>query len=63
MKSTLTACAVVFAAALSGCVVQPAVVRPVYPVGYGPPPGVVYVAPAYALPAPGYAWAYHPTYG
>lgn len=59
-------CAALAAAAftaLSGCVVQPAVVRPAYPAGYGPPPGVVYVAPTYAVPAPGYVWLYHPHYG
>lgn len=30
---------------------------------YAPPPGVVYVEPNYAMPAPGYAWRYHPRYG
>jgi hypothetical protein len=63
MKLTLTACAAACVVVLSGCVVQPAVVRPVYPVGYGPPSGVVYVAPAYPQPAIGYVWAYHPRYG
>ena len=63
---------------LSACVVAPPTVRPVI-VGpavvqqvYVAPPGVVYVAPVYAMPAPGYAWAYqgnrgwgwhHPSYG
>jgi cellobiose-specific phosphotransferase system component IIA len=35
---------------------------PVLPV-YTAPPGVVYVAPTYAIPAPGYAWAWHAHYG
>lgn len=30
---------------------------------YGPPPGVAYVAPAYAAPAPGYVWRFHRHYG
>lgn len=52
-----------------GCVVAPlpppmhrappVVVEP----AYVPPPGVVYVAPTYAMPGPGYAWRYHPRYG
>lgn len=63
MKLKTTALAVLCAAALGGCVVQPAVVRPAYTVGDGPPPGVVYVAPTYAMPAPGYVWLYHPSYG
>ncbi|MDI3381900.1 hypothetical protein ACFPPF_18780 [Xenophilus aerolatus] len=64
---------------LGGCVVAPpppppvhhrppppVVVEPAPPVvieRYAPPPGVVYVEPSYALPAPGYAWRYHPRYG
>ena len=62
------------AALMSGCVVAPLGVRPVaaYPGSgqpvyvqqeYGPPPGVVYVQPTYALPAPGYVWLYHPRFG
>jgi hypothetical protein len=35
---------------------------PTVPV-YVAPPGVTYVAPTYAVPAPGYVWAYHPHYG
>ncbi len=42
--------------ALSGCIVAPA------PVAVAPP-GVVYVAPTYAVPAPGYVWGYHARYG
>ena len=47
------------AVALGGCVVAP--VGP--PPGYGPPPGVAYIAPTYAVPGPGYVWAYHQNYG
>ena len=53
----------------SGCVVaplppravrvQPVLVEP----AYAPPPGVVYVQPTYALPAPGYVWRYHGNLG
>jgi hypothetical protein len=62
-RSTLTcvATAACAAALLSGCVVVPANGEPGY--GYGAPPGVVYVAPAYAAPGVGYAWQYHATYG
>ena len=50
--------------ALAGCVVAPVGVEP----GYGgrayvAPPGVVYVAPTYAVPGPGYAWQYHGRFG
>ena len=37
-------------------------VAPPVPV-YVAPPSVTYVAPTYALPGPGYVWAYHPRYG
>jgi hypothetical protein len=30
---------------------------------YVAPPGVTYVAPTYAVPGPGYVWAYHPRWG
>ena len=53
------------AATLGGCVVapmQPAYVAPMQP-AYGPPPGVAYVGPTYAIPGPGYVWAYHAHYG
>ena len=65
MKFPSIALAAALVASLSGCVVAPAVVRPVYPgpVVYEAPPGVIYVAPTYALPAPGYAWQYHGRYG
>ena len=43
----------------AGCVVAPARVAPVYE----PPAGVVYVAPTYASPGPGWRWAYHAQYG
>ena len=45
------------AVALGGCVVAP--VRP----AYGAPFGVAYVEPVYAIPGPGYIWAYHGVYG
>ncbi len=45
------------ASACSGCIVAP--VRPAYVA----PAGVVYVAPTYVSPGPGYVWAYHATYG
>ena len=68
--STLTCIAAVSATAvLGGCVVAPVAVRPaVYPAYGGPvvyeaPPGVVYIAPSYAIPGPGYAWQYHGRYG
>jgi hypothetical protein len=57
MKKLILSCSV--AGLLSGCVVAPA----------GPPPGVVvpagvvYVAPDYAAPAPGYVWVHHARYG
>jgi hypothetical protein len=53
--------AVVATAALSGCIV--AAPPPAYGVAYAPPPGVVYVAPTYAAPGPGWEWRYHATYG
>ena len=37
-------------------------VAPPVPV-YVAPAGVTYVAPTYAIPAPGYNWAYHPGMG
>jgi hypothetical protein len=49
--------AAMFVVGVGGCVVAgppPDVVVP---------PGVVYSAPSYPIPAPGYAWAYHPNYG
>jgi hypothetical protein len=49
--------AAVTAVALAGCVVAPA--RPLY----AAPPHVAYIAPSYAMPAPGYAWEYHARYG
>lgn len=54
--------------ALSGCVVAPVGMEPGYGgqghghgggPGYGAQPGVVYVAPTYAMPGPGYAWQFH----
>jgi hypothetical protein len=51
-------------AALSGCIVAPA--RPYYggnEGGYVAPAGVVYVAPTYVSPGPGWGWEYHARYG
>jgi hypothetical protein len=53
-------------ATLSGCIVAPA-----RGYGYGDggggyyqaPPGVVYVAPTYASPGPGWGWEYHAQFG
>lgn len=44
-------------AVLAGCVVAPPPGPP------HPPVGVAYIAPTYAIPAPGYQWRYHATYG
>ena len=68
MKLLTTACGLAFASLLTACVVQPPIVRPAYvaaPVAVydQPPPGVVYVAPNYALPASGFAWRYNARYG
>lgn len=49
-------------AALSGCIVVPAR-GPAPREAYVAPPGVVYVAPVYASPGPGWGWEYHATYG
>lgn len=49
-------------ASMSGCIVEPA--RPYYGSGeYVAPAGVVYVAPTYVSPGPGYVWEYHARYG
>jgi hypothetical protein len=63
MKNALAwAIAGVALATLSGCIVAPA--RPYYGgSGYVAPAGVVYVAPTYASPGPGWAWEYHAQYG
>ena len=63
MKIHTAACAAMFAAVLSGCVIAPPVVRPAYGPVYVSPPGVVYLAPTYAVPAPGYAWQYNTQFG
>ncbi|OYU98845.1 MAG: hypothetical protein CFE45_14990 [Burkholderiales bacterium PBB5] len=55
LRSTLAT--LVLTACLPGCVVVPAGHR------YDAPPGVVVVAPTYAIPAPGYAWRYHAQFG
>jgi len=63
MKNSLAiAIAGLALASLSGCIVAPA--RPAYyEGGYVAPAGVVYVAPEYAAPGPGYRWEYHAHYG
>ena len=71
MNRLLLFVAAVALAALGGCAVAPvpwsmaaAVEPPVYaPPVYAPPPGVVYVAPTYPMPAPGYSWQFHAQYG
>ncbi|MET0383818.1 MAG: hypothetical protein ABW032_10400 [Burkholderiaceae bacterium] len=51
------------AAAMSGCIVAPAPGYRDGPEAYQPPAGVVYVAPTYAAPGPGWGWRYHAQYG
>jgi hypothetical protein len=59
------------ATALGGCVVVPARHGGYVAAGgaydddgaYAAPAGVVYVAPTYAVPGPGFAWRYHPKFG
>ena len=74
MKIPALALTAVTVATLSGCVVAPVGVRPGYggPVygsavqvepEYVVPPGVVYIGPTYALPAPGYYWRHHARFG
>lgn len=41
-----------------GCIVVPP-----HHAGYATPPGVVYVAPTYVSPGPGWVWQYHGSYG
>ena len=62
MKSLIWAAGITIAITLSGCVITPARVA-VAPPEVMVPVGVVYVAPTYAVPAPGYVWAYHARYG
>ena len=57
MKVITFASVALLSLSLSACIVAP--VRPLY----AAPPGVVYVAPTYAIPAPGYVWAYHANFG
>ena len=57
MKALMLAPLLVVGAALSGCVVAP--VRPAVVA----PAGVVYVAPTYESPGPGWVWSYHATFG
>ena len=55
MKSNALIPVALLALALGGCAVTPA--------GVVVPAGVAYLGPTYAVPGPGYAWAYHPSYG
>jgi hypothetical protein len=57
MKIPTVLPALLLAAACGGCVVTP--VEPAYVA----PSGVVYVAPTYASPGPGYVWSYHARFG
>lgn len=52
-----TALAAAFAAALSGCAGGSAIIAA--PDYFATPPGVVYVAPDYAIPGPGYSWNFN----
>ena len=76
MKFSTPSCiaAVCATVALAGCVIAPLPVQPAYGgpgyanpgyanPGYAAPPGVIYVAPTYAMPAPGYVWQYHAQFG
>jgi hypothetical protein len=69
----LAAACATAALTLTGCVVAPVGMEAGYggpgygghghDQGYGPQPGVVYVAPTYAMPGPGYAWQLHGRFG
>lgn len=48
----------VFAATLGACVVAP-----IPPHGVVVPRGIVYVAPSYPAPAPGFVWSHHSHHG
>jgi hypothetical protein len=50
-------------ASMSGCIVAPAPGYGYESGGYVAPAGVVYVAPTYASPGPGWGWEYHARYG
>lgn len=59
MKSIVRLAAIgAVGAALLGCVVAP-----VPPYGVEGARGFVHVAPVYPMPAPGYVWQVHATYG
>ncbi len=55
--------AVLATTTLGGCVVAPLGAEPAYGNSYVTPPGVIYVAPTYAIPGPGYAWRHHSRFG
>ena len=61
-KQLTIATSLAMAITLAGCIVAPARVA-VAPPEVVVPAGVIYVAPSYAVPGPGYAWAHHPRYG
>ena len=57
-------------AALAGCMIAPLPTQPAYNdgsgyanPGYAAPPAVIYVAPTYAMPGPGFAWQHHAQFG
>ena len=56
--------AAIISTGMAACVVAPVPYGgpPIAP-AYGTPAGVVYVAPTYAVPGPGYVWAYNAHYG
>ena len=65
MKAAVLGSIAIVAASLTGCVVAP--LGPPYAGAAYPAPGyggeVAYVAPAYPMPAPGYAWSYNASIG
>jgi len=62
-KLTVLGLLVAMVGAVSGCVIAPVAPPPGPPMGVVLPPSVVYVEPTYAIPGPGYVWAYHPGFG
>ena len=61
MKKIAISVLTFFAIGLSGCIVAP--VQPAY---VGPPiapAGVIYVAPTYVAPGPGFIWSHHARFG
>lgn len=62
MRGIVAAAGMTITITLAGCVVTPARVA-VAPPEVVVPAGVVYVAPSYPVPAPGYVWVHHPRHG